>query len=645
MKSYLLALMMCGMAMITIAQKSTQVPVLFKVGGDPVYADEFIYLFKKNNTKGEITKAKIDEYQDLFVNFKLKVKDARALRLDTAAKFRNELETYREELKKPYRTDKDVLEKLTHEAYDRLTREVKASHILIQVKPDALPEDTLKAYNRLAELRKRILAGEDFNKIAQESSEDPSAKSNFGNLGYFTVLQMVYPFESAAYATSPGQISNIIRTRFGYHLVKVEDNKPSRGEVEIAHILLRASKEDTKARDRIFEIYEQLKSGRNWAELCKEYSEDTNTKNNGGKLRPFGVQSVYASLPEFESAAFALQNPGEVSDPFQSAVGWHIIRLEQKIPVGTYAEVESSLRKKVARDERMKISEANAQAQRLKNLGYKENDAVRDKVFSAADSSLQHATWKFKGAPALRKETILFIADHAVSADQFITWAQTAQKKNSRKPGEYIAQLFKEFTTDQINRAEEEKIIRENPDFRFLLNEYKEGILLFDAMERQVWGKASADTLGQRSFYQQHRSKYTAGPRVEARIFAVADKAVFESLKKKIFSGDTLTKADLKKFKSVQNYRNYEKGDSKVIDRINWVTGVQETALDNLFYLVEVRRLVEPGIKSFEDAHARVIADYQDELEKQWLKTLRQRYPVSLSAAGRKYVDQALLKK
>jgi len=645
MSRYFLFPILCCLSFIALCQPQKRLPpTLFTVAGVPVSTDEFIYLFKKNHSgkTTDFTKEKIDDYFNLFINFKLKVRAAHELGLDTTEKFKKELTNYINELKKPYRAGKDVVESLTKEAYDHLSKEIKASHILIQLKPDAPAEDSLKAYLRIADIRKRIVAGEDFEKLARELSEDPSAKYNGGNLNYFTALQMVYPFEEAAYKTAVGQVSPIVRTRFGYHLIKVDDVRPSRGEVEVSHILLRASKDEVKAKNLIFEIDEQLKQGRPWDELCKQYSEDTNTKNMGGRLKPFGI-GVFASVPEFEATAFALSKPGDISDPFQSGVGWHIIRLEKKIPLASYAEIEASLKKRIMRDERLKIKETAAIAQHKKDFGFTEDPIGKKIIFALADSNLQKGKWKFKNGES---EQVLFsLQGRPIRVSKFARWVEQHQKKNTQPPAEYIHQLYNLFVDEQVDQAEEEKIINENPGFQYLLTEYREGILLFDVMEKEVWNKASADTLGQKKFYHNHLDKYKAGLRVGARIFSTPDLSLLESLKKKIEKGDTLQASDLKKINSVQNFRTYEKGESKVLDKINWVSGLQETETDKVYSLVEVRRLIEPGIKSFDDARARVISDYQDFLEKGWLSSLRQKFPVSINTKNKKLVETELQKK
>lgn len=644
MKKYFLAFCLWSNGIWVLAQ--TKQPILFTVEKSPTFADEFIYLFRKNHSnKQDFTEAKVNEYLDLFVNFKLKITEAHKRGYDTTAKFTKELKTYGDELKKPYRAEKDLVDQLTKEAYDHLTQEVKASHILIGLKPDAAPEDTLKAFNKISEIKKRISNGEDFEKLARELSEDPSAKYNGGNLGYFTAMQMVYPFEEAAYKTKIGEISPIVHSRFGYHLIKVLDKTNSRGEVEVSHILLRAIKgNETKNKNQIFEIYDQLKNGRSWDDLCKEFSEDTNTKNAGGRLRPFGVGAL-ASVPEFEATAFALQKPGEISDPFQSNIGWHIIRLEKKIPVPPYHEVEAALRKRVARDERLKISEQAAAAKRKEDLGFKENTVNKNKVVSLADSSLLKGQWKFKGTDELKKSTLVSVGSKNFVIGDFTNWVEKKQSHSNLSPSNYMNQLFNSFSDEKIEVAEEEKITKENPDFHHLMTEYREGILLFEIMEKEIWNRASEDSIGQKKFYNENLDKYKAGPRVEARIFSTTDKSFLDEIKKRIAKGDTLTTVELKKFKSVQHFRNYEKGESKVIDKINWVPGLQETELEGTYYLVEVSRLVEAGTKKFMETRAQVISGYQDSLEKSWVTSLKKKYPIKMNNKGKNAVMEELLKK
>ncbi len=629
------------------SKKNQQQTILFSVNRTPTFTDEFTYLYKKNhqNKPEDFTEAKINEYLDLFINFKLKVAEARAMGMDTTAKFTKEFKTYREDLKKPYRAEPDALEKLTKEAYEHLTQEVRASHILINLKPDAFPADTLAAFNKLADIKKRIVAGEDFEKLARELSEDPSAKYNGGDLGYFTAMQMVYPFEEAAYKTNKGEITNIVRTRFGYHLIKVVDKKPARGEVEVSHILLRTgTPNDAKIKNTAFEIFDQLKAGRAWDELCKENSEDGNTKDSGGKLRAFGVGAL-ASVPEFENTAFAIQKPGDISDPFQSSIGWHIVRLEKKIPLPPYLELAESLKRKVARDERLQISQQVMTIKRRKDFGFAEVPETKKAIISFADSSLTKGKWNYSGGAPLLAQKLFSIQNSSVTVAQFISFLKTNQASSGTIPAVYMDQLYNYFVDETITIAEEEKLKIEKPEYKNLLTEYREGILFFEIMEKEIWNKASEDTLGQRTYYERNTTKYQGGDRVEARIFSATDKELIEDFKKKVAKGDTLKEADIKKFKSVQPFRNYEKGESKVVDRVTWVAGLHDTELDKNYYLVEIAQLVAPGIKTFKEARASVISDYQAELEKKWLNDLRKKYPVNVNKKGKKIVIATLVNK
>jgi peptidyl-prolyl cis-trans isomerase SurA len=623
-------------------KKSAKSIPLFTVNGQPVGGEEFIYIYKKNNQgkTDSYTEAKIQEYLDLFINFKLKVAEARSLGIDTSASFQKEFKSYHEELKKPYQAEGDELERLTKETYQRLTEEVKASHILVAI-PDAT--DTIAAYNKIVELKKRISAGEDFEKLARERSEDPSAKSNGGSLGYFTAMQMVFPFENAVYHLKVGEVSGIIKTRFGYHVIKLVDRKPARGEIEISHILLRADQGDqAKTKNKIFEIYDQLKAGRNWEEVCKENSQDVSTKDSGGKLKPFGVGAI-ASFPEFEAVAFSLQQPKEISDPFQSSFGWHIIRLERKIPLPSYEELQPSLKRRVARDERLQISKAAVLAKRKKEFGFAETK-LKEKIMALADSTLLKGKWKFKDGEEIRKGTLFTIQSNPVTAGEFITFAEKNQTPSTSDPKTVMSQLYDKFTDEKIGEVEDMKLLAENPEYRNLLNEYREGILFFNVMEKRVWNKASEDTLGQRNFYEKNKTKYSASDRVEARIFATTDKSFLEQMKTKIAKGDTLTKEDLKKFKSVQNFRPYEKGDSKAVDKVSWSVGLHEAEDNGIYYLVEIDRLILPGIKTLSEARASVISDFQDQLEKDWINELKKKYPVVMNKKNKKTVFSELEK-
>jgi peptidyl-prolyl cis-trans isomerase SurA len=526
-----------------------------------------------------------------------------------------------------------------------LQQEVKASHILINVKPDASPEDTLKAYNRILEIRKRAVSGEDFGKLASEYSEDPSAKTNQGSLGYFTAMQMVYPFETAAYQTEVGQISEPVRSRYGYHIIKVDDKKPARGEVEVSHIMIRlgAERDATAAKNLAFEIYDQLKGGVAWEELCKQYSEDLNSKNSGGRLRPFGIRAM-ASVPEFDKVAFALENPGDVSDPFQTAYGWHIVKLERKIPLPSLQELSASLKNRVMRDERMSISKQAAIKKLKLDYQFTENENTLKKALALADTSLTKARWKIP-ASAVNKETLFTVGGKSYSVADFYQYVVKSQRATSLKPDAVMQQFYQSYTDEKVYKAFEEKIEAENPEYTYLLNEYYEGILLFEIMEKEVWNKASDDSLGQRAYYEAHQNEHQAGERIKAVLYSSANQENISNLEAALSAGqggaiqEMIEKKQLKREEG-----NFEKEDRPVLSKMPWQKGVFTAENNGMYYLAQILDILPPGNKSFEDSRPAVISDYQGELEQKWLATLSKKYAVKVNEKGKRYVLQKLVK-
>lgn len=616
---------------------------LFSVKGKEVSTEEFSYLFRKNHpNKEDYTEAKVNEYLDLLITFKTKVAEAIKRGYDTTRNFSREFATYREELKKPFLAEKDQLDQLTKEAYERMKVEVRASHILVSLKPGATPADTLAAYNMIVGFRERALQGEDFATLARQFSTDPSTKPNGGDLGYFTVMQMVYPFEEAAYQLKTGELSYPVRTRFGYHLVKVTDRRIARGEVEVSHIILRTgTSDDKKVKAKIFEINNQLQGGRPWDELCKEYSDDQATRNTGGRLRPFGVGAL-AGVPEFEKAAFSLHEPGERTDPFQSAYGWHIVRLERRIPVPPFEQVEESLKKRVSRDERLQVADEQAFAVKLRAFGFEDQREARNFLISISDSTLLRGTWRYHGPAEWLPKPLFSLRGQSYTIAQFITYAVREQNPASGSSEAVMNQLIDSFVRRSLDDLEEEGILRENSEYRNLVQEYKEGILLFTIMEKEVWNRASEDTVGLRSFYESNKAKYTAGERVRAHVMATDDSVFIERIRQKLAKGDSLTREEVRKFKSAQGPRNFAAGESKAVDRVPKSIGTHITRLDVTYYLIQIDNLVAPGIRGLDEIRSQVISDYQEKLEKDWVKSLRTKYPARVNSKGKKFVIREL---
>ncbi len=548
MRNYFLAIGAAALLVTgckTSKEVTSQQPVLETIGTTPVYTSEFQYVYNKNNANAEnaYTKASIEEYLNLYTNFKLKVMEAEAKGLDTTDAFKRELDGYKQQLAQPYLTEKSVTDKLVREAYDRMQKEVNASHILISVAPDAEPKDTLAAYNRIMELRKRIVAGNDFESMARETSEDPSAKDNGGRLGYFTALQMVYPFEHAAYNTPKGQISQPVRTRFGYHIIKVNDVRNAQGEIKVAHIMVRATPnmpkaDSAEAKRKVDEIYKRVQKKENWEKLTSQFSEDAGSASNGGELPWFGTGRM---IPSFEEAAFNLKDIGDISAPVQTPYGWHIIKLLERRTLPTYEETEPSLRNKVAKDSRSELNKT-AFLRRIKTENkFTEVKGAKEMAFSKADSSVVKGNFKYTPAGSKDKtlETTLFtIQDKKYTNKEFFEYVTANQQpRKNISPAHYMQTLYDQFVETSLMNYEKANLENKHLDYKMLVREYRDGILLFQLMDEKVWSKAIEDTTGLKNYFEQNKEKYKWDTRAQATIISAASKDLLNRTNKMLAGG------------------------------------------------------------------------------------------------------------
>lgn len=613
---------------------------LFQLNDKGVPADEFIYLYKKNHqTKPrEYTVGDINEYLDLFIKFKLKVEEARQRGMDTTAAFIAEYNSYRNELIKPYLPDNQIMDSLVQLTYDRLKEEVRVSHILIGMRENPTPADTLEAYDRILDIKEKLRGGADFGEMAKQYSEDPSAKTNKGDLGYFTALQMVFPFESAAYRAAAGKLTGPVRSRFGYHLILVTDRHPSRGEVEVSHIMIRTNQRDEeKSKNIIFNIYDQLMAGASWDELCRQYSEDQNSKENGGRLRAFGVGAM-ASVPEFDKIAFSL-NEGEISDPFSTSFGWHILRVERKIPLPPLDEMKQQLKNRVARDDRFAAARGKWMERLKRDNGFFENAEVKTVVFESADSSLMQGKWDSGRLAGIGSEPLFSMGGHPYEVRKFTNYVTGHQHETQDSPQRLMSKLYEGFVEETLLDIEGTKIVKRLPEFGMLANEYYEGILLFDIMEKEVWNKATEDTVGQMNYFLKNRSRYIAGDRVKATFYSHSDSLVVAPLNDLMQRNDSVAIAKYAEGHSIKVERGvFEKGDRAILGSIEWSPGPHSAQNKGMYYLAWIRDILPPGQKTFEEARAEVVADFQNELETIWISQLQKKYPVKINEKARRYV-------
>ena len=618
--------------------------MLLTIADEQVTLDEFERIYKKNNNETSLNRQTPEEYLELFINFKLKVKEAETLGMDTTTKFKNELEGYRAQLAKPYLADNETSEDMMREAYERAKLDINASHILIRLPPHPTPEDTLTAYEKMIKIRQRILNGEDFEKVARATSDDASVKRNGGNLNYFTVFSMIYPFETVAYNTPVNSVSMPFRTDYGYHILKVHDRRPARGQVKVAHIFVRTPEEmdeaeKEKAYEKIQMVYDSLQLGADFGEMARKYSEDPSSARNGGEMPWFGTGRM---IPEFENACFAIENKGKFTKPFKSFYGWHIIKLLDKKEVGTYEEMQADLKAKVDRGDRGKYKTEKYVAKLKKEYGYYEYEAALEKVLAAADTSLLSARWE-AGRLKNDRTPLMKIGERTATVGEFATYLESNQgSRNAGDPRMYAKELYNRFSQEKIIDYEESLLPEKYPEFRYIYEEYHDGILLFDIMDQKVWSRAVSDTAGLIEFHQDHRMDYMWDKRADAILVSCNEGVDVDRVRKKyrrILRGkDDQEKLNEKYCEQdtveciTLTHLLVEEGENERVDALNGKTGPGPVYEENgKQHFIIIREIRPPEPKALNEARGQITSDYQDYLEKQWIGKLKEKYTVEVN--------------
>ncbi len=623
---------------------------LMTIGNEKISKDEFIRIYKKNNTVDTEESKSVDDYLKLFINFKLKVHDAEIQGLDTSTSFKKELESYKKQLVNPYLTDSSIDNELMQEAYERMHYDIHAAHILILVAANATPKDTLIAYNKAWKIYKELKAGKDFAEEAKHYSEDKQTAPKGGDLGYFTVFQMVYPFETVAYNTPINEISKPVLTRFGYHIIKVLDKRPNRGRVKVSHIMVtypQGSSEEqiNQAKAKIDSIYDLLKSGNDFADLAKKYSDDKQSAVKGGELNWFGTGQM---IPPFEKAAFSIKNKGDYTSPIQTSFGWHIIKLIDQEPIKSFDEVKYELKNKISKDTRAQKSREAVIAKLKKDYHFTYDKQALADFYKAVTDSIFSGKWDPKEASSLNK-TLFTLDGNKYSQQVYVKHlAQQNRKLKKESIKDYINNDFEQFINQEIIDYEITKLPEKYPEFGYLLKEYHDGILLFNLMDQKVWSKAIKDTIGLKEFYEKTKNKYLWDNRVAATIFKTKDEKTAKKLQKII---ETQQKKNLTD-DEILDIINKKDSTAATIDVKGIFTKEENETLNNLdksYHLfspdknntpllivkdnmvIKITKFLPPEPKDLKDVKGLVIADYQNTLENEWIEQLRKEYEVTIN--------------
>lgn len=619
--------------MLSYAQVSADSEIM-QVAGKSITKGEFEYTYRKN-IQQQSEKTPLDEYVTLFENYKLKVAEAEALGIDTTKQFVTEFKGYRNQLVKPYMVDKNAEEKLAKEAYDRLLEEVEASHILFTVAPTATAAEKKAAYQKALEIRERALGGEDFAALARQYSEDPSAQRNGGYLGYFGAFYMVYPFEKAAYETPVGEISIPVESQFGYHLIKVTGRRPTRA-VSLSHIMLKvpqnAPEKVQKAQEKkAWNIYEKIQKGEDFASLARQYSEDPSTATNGGRLPWLSTGQI---IPSFENAAFALTEIGEVSKPVRTEFGWHIIKLLAEKRPDNFEAMRDFIVRHMARDERADAGRKMFMENLKTAQNFSWNDTVRNQIEKAVSDTA------FYQIVAQIDEPLFSFASKSYPASGILAYVKP-EESTSKISLTKLRGLIDQYVNDVLAEYEANELCRTNDEFRYLLQEYHDGMLLFEISNREVWNKAMEDESGLKKYFRKNKKKYTWDtPRYKGYVISGDDSLMVNEAQKRLSKAKSANK-DTVITEIYTEYNDstrhitidkglYQQGMNAVVDAKIFGIENADTAQTELPIKAVCGKLLNAP-ESYEEVKGLVISDYQNSLEQKWVRKLRKKYPITVN--------------
>jgi peptidyl-prolyl cis-trans isomerase SurA len=613
--------------------------VLMTVAGQQVPAGEFMRMYRKSAEPGK--PADTDAYLQQYITFRLKVADAVKEGMDTTKAFRNELNGYRTQLAQNYLTDTQAREKLLEKTYQRSLTEINAWHILVACPEGAKPEDTLNAWQKATGIRERINSGEPFEQVARGTSDDPSVKMNGGNLGYFSVFQMIMPFEDAAYNLKKGGLSEPVRIPDGYHIIKVTDKRPSKGKLLVAHIMKASppgtgEKETKEAEETINAVYKQLIDGASFSELAKKYSDHKESASQGGKLNWFGTGEI---IPDFSEAAFSLKDTGMYTKPVRTIYGWHIIKLLDRKAPGTFEETKSYLESKINQSYLNSLSKKSFIEKLKKEYKFRINQAAFDWFENNTDTLIIRGLAKYDKS-RMPSGTLYSFANQYLTTKDFASYIERRGSMIvTNDPLIFINKSVEARISDQIMKYENSVLEKKYPDFRYLMNEFHDGILLFEISGKKVWNRVQEDSVGLLQYYEDHKQSFMTRKEIEAKTYILnstrGGKALASAYKKysrKPGTDNLMLNKFNKKSDSllVITEGKWFSGDDPEIDKIPWTGGWHSLKIKNMPALIVINKVIEPVPKPFKDVQGEMMTGYQEFLENEWIRQLKEKYPVKI---------------
>ena len=620
--------LLCFLSFGSLLWAQDQEQVLLKINDEPVMAEEFKRVFSKNLDLLDPEDRDAQSYLDLFIDYKLKLNEAYALQLDTLQSHRAEYDIYRMQLADKFMRNTTATDELVKEAYKRKQHVLEASHILLQWPKDATAKDSLAVYQRAVAIKKEIDEGMSFQAAALKYSDDPSVSENQGQLGWFGPFKMIYPFETAAYATPVGEVSDPVKTRFGYHLIHVTGKREAGGRVKVAHIMLTDKEGEQDAEQKIKAIAERIKQGASFADMAKQYSEDTNTAANGGELKAFEKASLMSA--KFEEAAFALSEENPISDPVKTEFGWHLIKLIFKQNLLPYSDMKDQLARQVQQDVRAQMIDADIIKKIDSTIEVEENpealafftDFIDEDFFTIKDKSALSEKLPEDFVVKFPKETKTY-----ANFFSYLVINQVKTPRNEFVKNQWVKQLLKNYIKLEKKRYYKEHLDEYNAEYAGIIEEYKNGLLLFDLMQQKVWEASNKDSLGLQQFYEQHAKDFKKPAQFKATIASGPDKKTLRKLRK-AWSKNPEDASALRQRYRAQNLLfdqgRYSLKDKQIPSKLKAKPGSSKIYKHNGQYVwLWVEELKPAGIPPLAEIRGEVANAYQNQLEENWIAQLR----------------------
>ena len=644
MKRFSLFIFLLATLFISSVLSQSKKDAFLYIEDKPVYPDEFIRLYEKNlNVITDENQKDLDNYLDLFITYKLKLVEAKELELDEDSKYVKDIIAHKKNTILSYLENSKITKEIVEEMYNRSKKEVHVSHILINLPAYAFGKDTIKAYEKIKLLRERALAGEDFNELAVKHSDEPGVEKSRGDLGHFTTMQMVVPFENAAYTTNVDGISPVIRTAFGYHILKVHGERPVKNKIDVSHIMVMKTKDSISDEKRIRDAYLTLQSGKSFADVAKEFSQDEATKDKGGQLEPFGRNDI--RLRVFTDTAYSLEE-NTFSEPFQSDVGWHIVKLNKIVPHPTKTERIAEIKRFFASNRGNDFYNQEKHNKLLSMIVYQRlSHTYIEDLLSVIDRDY---LMKIVEPITLSKEKnkeLFKLGNHVYYYNDLLAYLndKVQHAPAGMRTEQILYNAFDDYIKEQALEAYGNKLYREDETYAATIDEYNNGVLLFNLMQEQVWGKAAKDTVAQKEYYNQHQSEFNLPERWEVVVYSTKDKTTAKNIQEKLQSN--VDKKEISKGFDIKPVVESWTKESNEMELKSFKSAETLTLIrDGQDYkVVEIQKHTPQVKRDFTLARKDVVQAYMYDFEEQWVKELRKKYKVKLRKKKWKKLKSTLI--